>query len=110
MKKQLQETHKLNLFVVEVAPNRFLSCYEQGGAYCSDYNIYDCLAYEFFPNTPILKTRNACLKYIQKAGTMDDFLAWCESLQKEYGGDGKPRIRKVTATLSVDIGEEEELV
>lgn len=110
MKKQLPETHKLNFFVIEVAPNRFLSCYEQGGAYCSDSNIYDWLAYEFFPNTPIIKTRKACLKYIQKAGTIDDFLAWCECLQKEYGGDGKPRIRKVTATLSVDIGEEEYLV
>lgn len=28
---------------------------------------------------------------------------------KIYDGNGKPRIRKVTATLSVDIGDAEEL-
>ena len=109
MKKQLPETHKQTLFVIEVAPNLFLSCYEQGGAYCANCNIFVCSRYEFSPDTPILKSREACLKYIKKAGTIDDFLAWCEDLKKEFGGDGKPRIRKVTATLSVDIGDAEEL-
>lgn len=40
---------------------------------------------------------------------MKDFLSWCKDLQKKYGGDGKPRIRQVTATLLVDIGDAEEL-
>jgi hypothetical protein len=29
---------------------------------------------------------------------------------KIYGGDGKPRIRKVTATLTADMGEGKELL
>lgn len=109
MKKQLPETHKQTLFVIEVAPNLFLNCYEQGGAYCANYHIFVCPKYEFSPDIPILKSRKECLEYIQKAGTIDDFLSWCKCLQKEYGGDGKPRIREVTATLLVDIGDAEEL-
>lgn len=64
---------------------------------------------EFLSRTPRLYSQEDCIKYIEKVGTMKDFLSWCKDLQKKYGGDGKPRIRQVTATLLVDIGDAEEL-
>lgn len=122
MKKQLPETHKRTFFVIEVAPNLYLTCYAQGGAYCASRTIFyrPCEEWphveylenkdEFLSKTPRLYSHEDCIKYIEKCGTMEDFLSWCKDLQKEYSGDGKPRIRKVTATLSVDIGDAEELL
>ena len=121
MKKQLPETHKRTLFVIEVAPNLYLNCYAQESAYCASRTIFfrPCEKYphveylenkdEFLSRTPKLYSHEDCIKYIEKCGTMKDFLSWCKDLQKEYGGDGKPRIRQVTATLLVDIGDAEEM-
>ena len=122
MKNLLPETHKRTLFVIEVAPNLYLTCYEQEGAYCASRTIFyrPCEEWpdvkyienkeEILSKTPEFHSHEDCIKYIEEFGTMEDFLSWCKDLQKEYGGDGKPRIRKVTATLSVDIGDAEELL
>ena len=121
MKKQLPETHKRTLFVIEVAPNLYLTCYAKECAYCASRTIFYRPCEEFsqmesienkdeFPSKiPRLYSHEDCIKYIEEGGTMEDFLSWCKDLQKEYGGDGKPRIREVTATLLVDIGDAEEL-
>ena len=118
----MTETHKQTFFVIEVAPSLFLTCYSQGGAYCADRKVFHIpredyphlmhLTHEddFLRETPILHSRKECIRYIQKGGSKEDFLNWCKDLQKKYGGDGKPRIRKVTATLLVDLGDAEELV
>lgn len=122
MKKRFPETHKRTFYVIEVAPNLYLTCYAQECAYLASRTIFyrpseewpqaKCVENrdEFLSKAPILYTHEDCINYIEKHGTMEDFLSWCKDLQQEYGGDGKPRIRQVTATLLVDIGDAEEFV
>ena len=119
----MTETHERTLFVIEVAPNLFLTCYSQRGAYCASRNIFykprerfqdaETLFVEnideILTQTPRLNSEEDCIKYIQKKGSMEDFLDWCKNLKKKYGGDGKPRIRKVTATLTAEIEEGKEI-
>ena len=117
----MTETHERTLFVIEVAPSLFLTCYAQESAYCASRTIFyrPCEEWpqaeylenkdEFLSKTPRLYSYEDCIKYIEEVGTMEDFLSWCKDLQKKYGGDGKPRIRKVTATLTAEIEEGKEL-
>lgn len=117
----MTETQQQTFFVLEIAPDIFLECYSQGGAYCGDKTIYRRMC-DMFPNNErdkndttwmyndiAFKERRDVISYIRMNGSETDFLEWCKDLQKEYGGDGKPRIRKVTATLTADIGEGKEL-
>jgi len=97
-------------YVVEVAPNLFLEEYSQGGAYCASKSLYRVFRYE--GEVPEIR-RNAARfddlkdigKYICRKGSKDDFLSWCQELKQRYGGDGKPKVRKVTATVSVGFEE-----
>ena len=118
----MQETHTQTFYVIEVAPNIFLECYSEESAYCADNKIYfrrcdkDSWNADKYKNDRLWRYNVATFKspqearaYILKRGTEKDFLEWCGSLKEKYGGDGKPKIRKVTETLTADIAEGKDL-
>ena len=117
----MTETHQQTFFVLEIAPDIFLECYSQGCAYCGDKTIYRRMC-DMFPNNErdkndttwmyhvkTFKGRRDVISYIRRNGTETDFFGWCKDLKKKFGGDGKPRIRKVIATLTAEIQEGEVL-
>lgn len=118
----MQETHTQAFYVIEVCPDIFLECYSQGGAYCADNKIYfrRCDKYSWNAdkykcdklwryNVATFGTPKEASNYICKNGSEKDFLEWCRDLKEKYGGDGKPKIRKVTETITADIAEGKEM-
>lgn len=113
----MTETHKQTFFVVEVAPSQFLAMYLPDFRSVKTTNIFP--PYErkeiwkttdgYYLWAKWFQSEEAVWEDVDKWGNKDDFLNWCKDLQKEYGGDGKPRIRKITATLTAEIEEGEEL-
>ena len=100
-------------YIIEVAPNLFLSWYSQGGAYCASRDLYRVIKDGDIPALKRNVTRFDSLddigKYIKKRGSKEDFLGWCEDMKEKYGGDGKPKIRKVTVTVTVEFEEPMEM-
>ena len=114
-----------SFWVVEVAPEIFLVAYSQGGCYVADKDIYS----KPIEKSPLLKhsefktisdydlkravarfhSKKEISDYINKQGSMEDFFSWCESLKERFGGDGKPKVCKVEATISVKVKERKNL-
>ena len=106
-------TTNRTFYVIEVAPSRFLDSYlPEGRSNTTPYifNPYesntvgrDIEGYNIWGKR--FKNEDAFWAYVSRRGSKEDFLEWCKCLRARYGGDGKPRIRKVTATLTADIGD-----
>ena len=107
-----------SFYVVEIAPSIFLYGYSIGCAYLGSERFYKIPSTalkdgkvhgDFERNVLAFDSLKDIKNYIAHTGSKEDFLSWCEDLKKEYGGDGKPRYRKISATVSVELGEAKEL-
>ena len=114
----MTETHLDSRYIIEVAPQLYLECYEAACAYCATGSLLFKPS-ERWPNDPFVKHKDEWLrlvpmfkspkdarKYIDRNGSKEDFLGWCKDLQKEYGGDGYPKIKKVEVTVTAEVKEE----
>lgn len=114
----MTETHLDSRYIIEVAPQLYLVCYSQELAYMAHSKMFFKPS-KRWPNDPFVEHKDEWLrlvqvfkspkdarKYIDRNGSKEDFLGWCKDLQKKYGGDGYPKIKKVEVTVTAEVKEE----